>query len=203
MNDQAAAHHMSDVPASYALGALSQREARSFEEHLAEGCDTCGAELESFEGTVNALAFSATEAEPPARVRAELVARLNDPVSDQMEGSARKSESNRFGSILSSEGEWQEVQQGVLLKKLYVDQTTGIATSLVRMLPGISLPVHRHIGVEQFLVIEGDCNVAGQRLGPGDYHRAEKDSIHQTTYTVEGTLFLLIAPERYEVLEAR
>jgi anti-sigma factor ChrR (cupin superfamily) len=136
-------------------------------------------------------------------VRAELLARLNESVSDQMEESTHNDESNQFGSIFASEGEWQEVQEGVLLKKLYSDRLTGIATSLVRMLPGTSLPVHRHVGVEQFLVIEGDCNVAGQKLGPGDYHRAEAGSIHDTTYTVDGTLFLLIAPERYEVLDAR
>ena len=95
------------------------------------------------------------------------------------------------------------MQEGVLLKKLYVDQASGIATSLVRMQPGTALPVHQHLGVEQFLVIEGDCNVAGKTLGPGDYHRAASGSIHETTYTVEGTLFLLVAPERYEVLDAR
>jgi anti-sigma factor ChrR (cupin superfamily) len=91
----------------------------------------------------------------------------------------------------------------VLLKNLHVDRATGIATSLVRMLPGASLPCHQHIGVEQVFVIEGDCSIAGQKLMPGDYHRAEAGSIHQSTYTVDGTLFLLIAPERYEVLDAR
>ena len=106
-------------------------------------------------------------------------------------------------SILASEGRWLEMREGVLLKKLHVDQATGIATSLVRMLPGTALPVHQHIGVEQFFVIEGDCNVAGQRLTSGDYHRAEAGSIHESTYTVDGTFFLLIAPERYEVLDAR
>jgi anti-sigma factor ChrR (cupin superfamily) len=71
------------------------------------------------------------------------------------------------------------------------------------MLPGTSLSVHKHIGIEQFFILEGDCNVAGQNLGPGDYHRAEKGSIHESTYTVNGTLFLLIAPQRYEVLGPR
>ncbi len=69
-------------------------------------------------------------------------------------------------SILASEGKWLELREGVLLKRLYADPATGIATSLVRMLPGTALPVHQHIGVEQFLVIEGDCTVAGQNLRP-------------------------------------
>jgi anti-sigma factor ChrR (cupin superfamily) len=203
MTDRAAAHEMTDVAALYALGALSQHEARFFEEHLAEGCDICRSELESFAQTVRALGFSAPDEQPPARVRAALLTRLTTWVSDRAEESARTVESRQFVSVLASEGEWRELQKGVLLKKLYVDQGTGIATSLVRMQPGTALPVHQHIGVEQFLVIEGDCNVAGQKLGPGDYHRADAGSIHDTTYTVDGTLFLLIAPERYEVLDAR
>ena len=202
MTDRLAAHEMTDVAALYALGALSQHEARSFEAHLAEGCDICQGELESFEQTVRAVAFSAAEAEPPARVRAELLATVSKSVPEQSVESASAG-LEQFVSILASEGKWRELGDGVLLKNLHVDQATGIATSLVRMLPGRALPCHKHIGVEQVFVLEGDCSIAGQKLAPGDYHRAEAGSIHETTYTVEGTLFLLIAPERYEVLEAR
>ena len=203
MTDGLTAHEMTDAVALYALGALSQHEARSFEAHLAEGCDICQAELESFEQTVRAVAFSAAEAEPPARVRAELLSTVSKSVPEQTIESVAARGLGRFVSILASEGKWTELREGVLLKNLHVDQATGIATSLVRMLPGTALPCHQHIGVEQVFVIEGDCNVAGQKLTPGDYHRAEAGSIHESTYTVDGTLFLLIAPERYEVLDAR
>jgi anti-sigma factor ChrR (cupin superfamily) len=194
---------MKELAALHALSALSQFEARAFEQHIADGCDVCVAELESFEQTVNALAFSAPAAEPSSTVRDELIARLRTPDSVRMGNASRPIAANPFVSILALEGEWRDIQEGVLLKRLYVDQKTGVATSLVRMLPGTALPVHQHLGVEQFFVIEGDCNVAGQRLGPGDYHRAEAGSTHETTYTTGGTLFLLIAPERYAVLEAR
>jgi anti-sigma factor ChrR (cupin superfamily) len=201
MSDRPAPHEASDVAVLYALGALSQHEARSFENHLAEGCEPCRAELESFELTVGALGYTAPDETPPERVRAALLTKLagTEPpvVSSETKGQ------NRLVSILASEGKWRELLEGVFLKKLHVDPTTGIATSLVRMSPGTALPVHQHIGVEQFYVIEGDCNVAGQRLTSGDYHRAETGSIHETTSTVGGTLLLLIAPERYEVLDAR
>jgi anti-sigma factor ChrR (cupin superfamily) len=203
MTDRLAAHEMTDVAALYALGALSQHEARSFEAHLAEGCDICQAELESFEQTVRAVAFSAAEAEPSPRVRAELLAAVSKSVPEQSVKPAPAGGLEQFVSILASEGKWRELGEGVLLKNLHVDRATGIATSLVRMLPGAALPCHQHIGVEQVFVIEGDCSIAGQKLMPGDYHRAEAGSIHQSTSTVDGTLFLLIAPERYEVLDAR
>lgn len=195
-------HDMTDIAVFYSLGALSQQEARSFEEHLDDGCDACRAELESFEFTVRELAFSAPEEQPPDRLRAALLTRVSDSAPHQP-GEPTQTDAGPFVSILASEGRWQELREGVLLKKLHVDAATGIATSLVRMLPGTALPVHQHLGVEQFFVLEGDCSVAGQQLTSGDYHRAEAGSIHETTFTVEGTLFLLIAPERYEVLDAR
>lgn len=203
MIDGVAADEMTDLAALYALGALSQHEARSFEQHMAEGCADCTAELESFSQTVTALAFSAQDEQPPARVRSELLTSLSKSGFMQPGADLKVADAKEILSVLASEGEWCEVQDGVLLKSLYIDQATGLATSLVRMRAGTALPIHQHLGVEQFLIIEGDCYVAGQRLGAGDYHRAEAGTIHETTYTVDGTLFLLIAPERYEVLEAR
>lgn len=203
MTERAATHEMADVAALYALGALSQHEARSFEEHLEEGCAECRAELESFAGTVRALGFSAPSEHPPARVRAELLARVDKSRGAKTEATMRTSDAKQIESVLASDGEWHELQNGVSLKRLYMDKTTGIATSLVRMQAGTALPIHQHLGVEQFFVIEGDCYVAGQQLGAGDYHRAEAGTIHETTYTVDGTLLLLIAPERYETLDAR
>lgn len=197
MSDRDLAHDITDVVALYALGALSQHEARAFEEHLAEGCDVCEAELPSFEQTASAIGFSVSEVKPSAEVRDRLMMRLNN-----LEKPTRLDHSSEFISILAAEGEWQELQAGIMMKQLYVDHASGLATSLVKMPPGTALPAHAHAGVEQLFIIEGDCNVRGQRLGPGDYHRAEAGSIHETTYTVEGTTFLLVAPEEYDVLNA-
>lgn len=203
MTDQVAEHQMTELAALHALGALSHHEARAFEEHLAEGCEVCSDEFASFDRTVGELALSVPEAEPSDEVRARLIARLSEAPSSRALNAVSGISSDQFLSIQAADGQWQEVQDGILLKTLYVDRASGITTSLVRMTAGTALPAHQHLGVEQFYVIEGDCNVAGQRLGPGDYHRAATGSTHDSTYTVEGTLFLLIAPEHYEVIEAR
>src|SRR2546421_12859 len=60
--------------ALHALGALDEREARDFEEHVAAGCDLCAAELREFRGVAADLALAATPTTPPARVRARLLA---------------------------------------------------------------------------------------------------------------------------------
>ena len=202
MNHRAANNKTRETAASYALGALGLEETRVFEEHLAGGCRVCRSELDAFAATVSALAFSAAEQQPPRETRLKLLERLN--------GGRRREQADstvalpaQFVSIRGEEGEWRELQKGVLMKRLFVDHSIGLATSLVKMLPGTALPRHRHNGVEQFYVIEGDCHVHGETLGPGDYHRADAGSIHNTTYTLQGTMFLLVAPATYEVLEAR
>ena len=61
----------------YALGALTQHEARAFEEHLAEGCPTCREELEGFEAVVGLLGASTPAAEPSEHVRENLLGSLS------------------------------------------------------------------------------------------------------------------------------
>ncbi|MEK7832574.1 MAG: cupin domain-containing protein, partial [Acidobacteriota bacterium] len=104
-------------------------------------------------------------------------------------------------SLYANEGEWLEIGPGLTAKTLFVDQTLGTVTSLVKMAPGGALPPHRHKGDEQFYVLEGDCNVHGTLLGPGDFHRAAPGSVHESTFTVGGTTFLLVAPADYEILQ--
>jgi anti-sigma factor ChrR (cupin superfamily) len=204
MRHSVAPDDMIELAASYSLGALSQQEARAFEDHLREGCQACRDELASFETILTGFAFADEGREPSLKVRDELLARLKAEASgSSSDERGPMPEEQNFVSIRASEGKWRQVQDGVFMKQLFVDEVSGIATSLVRMQPGTFLPVHLHNGVEQLYVIEGDCNVRGEFLGPGDYHRAAAGSIHERTYTVEGTMFLLVAPKSYEVLEAQ
>lgn len=202
MKHRVATDELRELVAAYALGALEPGEARELESHLAEGCHICMAELDGFGGTASALGLSAAEQQPPPGARGKLLSMLNG--NHKLEDAdAAMTSLPRFLSIHSNEGEWLDVGDGVRIKRLYMDNASGLATSLVKMPPGASLPKHRHRGLEQFYILEGDCYVHGERLGPGDYHRAETGSVHESTYTIDGTTFLLVAPEGYEVLEAR
>lgn len=172
----------------YAIGAMNENEALAYREHLVE-CETCRRESSSFEDVTSALAYS-VEMEPSS---SDLKSRLLEHI-----GEATLIDSSPFVSIRANEGEWKNVWNGVKMKLLHVDDSSGLATSIVRMMPGTRLPQHRHEGVEQFYILEGDCTVDGERLGPGDYHRAEAGSIHSSTSTEHGTMFLLVAPLKYD-----
>lgn len=62
--------------ALYALDALSQSEARAFEDHVRQGCPVCESELRSFEFVTGAIGLAAPSANPPDFLRDLLTARV-------------------------------------------------------------------------------------------------------------------------------
>ena len=201
MNNSEAHIELIEIAALYALGALSHDEARSFEEHLKEGCDICAGEVQSFGEVVAALSYGVQEESPAPEVKERLQLRLNEKERAKGHEPANIFVSSQFLSVRADEGGWQEVEEGIHVKRLFIDNKTGMITALVKMAPGTHLPKHRHREIEQLYILEGDCHVHGEDLGPGDYHCAAPGSVHDTTYTIGGTLLLLVAPERYEVLQ--
>jgi quercetin dioxygenase-like cupin family protein len=200
---------MQEMAALYALGALTQHEAHAVEDRLAEGHDGMAEEVAAFELVAADLALAVSEQTPPPELRQNLLARIaQQPSSPAREireeihlPIATSRQLSEIFSLHADDGDWHAIGPGMLTKTLFVDQSRATVTSLVRMLPGTALPPHRHLGDEQIYVLEGDCYVQGARLGPGDFHHAAPGTVHESTYTVDGTTFLLIAPADYEILQ--
>jgi anti-sigma-K factor RskA len=76
MRHSAATDETREQAALYALGALSQHEARSFEVHIREGCPVCEADLRGFDNVVGALGLGPPQTSPPTYLRDLLVARI-------------------------------------------------------------------------------------------------------------------------------
>lgn len=85
MKHQAINEEHQALAALYALDALSQREAASFEGHLREGCSVCLAELEGFETVTASLASDGIEASPGPYLRDVLTARIEREAQDPPE----------------------------------------------------------------------------------------------------------------------
>jgi anti-sigma factor ChrR (cupin superfamily) len=227
--------------ALYALGALSQHEARAFEEHLSEGCSSCAADLRDFERIVEGLAFGAPPAAPPTGAREKLLARVSAGAKENSPGGSEESprgevkdglcsdaggESPRlrveqsslddshaaappqtpgapdFLIVRSGDGEWMRTPDaGVFVKVLFIDKDRDTVTTLVRMEPGASIPRHRHRGVEQCLVLEGDVRSGGHAMTAGDFNCSLSGSVHDQLTTDGGALLFLVSPETYELLE--
>src|SRR5947209_13649994 len=215
--------------ALHALGALDEREARDFEEHVAAGCEVCAAELREFRGVAADLALAATPARPPARVRSRLLALASEEGRDgrgqaeeiwqpartgagvvregENEGAFDAQRANApsgFLIVRAGEGEWRQTEdRGVSYKLLFVDRERATVTTLLRMEPGACIPRHRHLGVEQCLVLEGDVRSGPHRMTAGDFNCSLPGSIHDELTTDGGALLLLVSPERYETLDKR
>jgi anti-sigma factor ChrR (cupin superfamily) len=196
---------ITEPAAMYALGCLSQSEARAFERRLAEGWDGYAEESAVFDAVVTSLALSAPEQTPSADVRERLLARAAGEASQKGRYEVEKQPASlppQLRCVRLAEGKWDQAAEGVFVKTLFVDQNRGTVTSLVRLEPGARLPRHRHLGIEESVVIEGDCRVNGEVLMPGDYRCAMAGTTDGETTTKHGTTFLMIAPREVENLEA-
>ena len=196
---------LSERAALYALGALNQHEARAFEVHIEEGCSVCEAELRPFESVVATIGFAAPEAEPPRSARDKLLARLAESDGDDGQAIFPKElppqvDLSKFLIVRSDEGEWKKASEGILIKQLFADENRGTVTSLYKLSPGTYIPTHRHLGVEECYILEGDFHTSAGVLGPGDYTCAMKDSIHPKLYSQNGALLLIVAHKGYEFL---
>ena len=196
--------------ALYALGALEGDEAREFEEHLAAGCAACAAEVRELDAVAGDLGLAAFEAEPPAGVRARLLALVSEggggSGSNEVRGDgpslAEKGARDvppGFLVLRAGEGRWRPTDDaGVAFKLLFADRERGTITTLVRMEPGSRIRSHRHLGVEQCLVLEGDVRSGEVAMTAGDFNCSMPGSIHEELVSDHGALLLLVSPEHYE-----
>ena len=121
--------------ALYALGALSQQEARVVEHHLAEDCEVCASELRQFESVVEVLGFTVLPAMPPEGVREKLIsglAKKTQSVSPSLSASLKTT------ACEQTRGEWTRLRPACL-KNTSSDEGRGTVTTLIRMMPGIKL----------------------------------------------------------------
>ncbi len=202
MNHSLAEEELEERASLYALGALSQTETRAFDEHLADGCESCETLLKGFESVVLKLSYDASEDRPSADLRDKLLAQIADEAALTASEPTIHYDDSSSLIVRSDQGDWQEMTTGVLFKQLFVDTTRKTVTSLLKLQPGASLPMHRHLGHEECYVIEGDVSANNETLTAGDYTCAVEGSIHHPLSTVNGALLLIVGPERFEVLRS-
>jgi anti-sigma factor ChrR (cupin superfamily) len=189
--------------ALYSLGALDAEEARAFEAHISEGCEACAAELREFAGVAASLRLAPTQAEPPARARERLLARVSGEAQDADASVAARPPKSASGFLVvrADEGRWVETEdEGVCYKLLFADRELGTYTTLLKLQPGASIPRHRHLGVEQCLVLEGDLSAGPIKMSAGDFNCSLPNSVHDEIATEGGALLLIVSPEKYEVV---
>ena len=74
-----------DAAGLYALGALAGADRDAFEAHLAT-CEECAAEVRSLGAVVRALPYAAPQVDPPAALRARVLAAAGAPDASSRAG---------------------------------------------------------------------------------------------------------------------
>lgn len=205
--------------ALHALDALPAAEAAAFEERLRRGQPRANAEYHSFRLVADRLVEAATPVAPPAGLKARLMASVagveSMPAQAPMTAQAPHPEAvqvwRRWTSppggdgvftLRSDETGWEKTDiDGIEVRNLFADRERKCVSMLVRMAPGTAYPTHRHAGVEECLVLEGDLRVPpGRHLHAGDYQRAAGDSLHGVQSTETGCLLFIISSTEDELV---
>lgn len=213
-------HDWSDCPrdeaALHAIGALDPEEATEFAAHLKE-CPVCLAESESLSRTAASLGALAPAMSPPPSLRerlvsaigrvetpvARLAARLSRGAAPAAEPGLSPAGSAEFAIVRGGEEGWQPTGVGgVTMRSLFVDEANDRITLLVRMEPGTDYPSHRHGGVEECYVLEGDLCGPDFEMQAGDYQRLAGGSVHGRQFTRGGCLLFIVSSLHDEMLGA-
>ncbi len=178
-----------DLAALYSLGALDAGDVWRFREHLLDGCVSCVEDLDSFEVVAGSLAYAGTTTSPSPILRD----RLFDAIAETGVADERPS--------LEAVGDWEPYKiPGISIRRLHVDEQAREAVLLVRAMPGVRYPRHRHAGVEEMFMLEGELRFGDTIYRPGDYVRSDSGSIHGSSETLGGCMFLLRASLDNELL---
>jgi quercetin dioxygenase-like cupin family protein len=176
---------LSERAALYALGSLSEAEARAFEAEIESADADTEAALQDFRAVVADLAYAAVPEPPPPSLRARVLERI---------GAESPAVFERDGSYFArgQRIDWLAGRgPGIEVKLLGIDVERGRRTVLIRMAPGTVYPAHRHVDLEEIYLLEGDYLIAGVLMHAGDYCRAGAGTVHHASRTLSGCTFIV------------
>jgi quercetin dioxygenase-like cupin family protein len=133
------------------------------------------------------LQDSLAEGLRPEELGVEQRERLRRRILEQ----AREQAPEGTRTLRADESAWIQIAPFVEIRELRRDEASGTHASLMRMRPGGVIPAHRHAREEEFIVLEGECQIGTHKLVAGDVHIAAAGSWHEPVTTRSGVLVLL------------
>src|SRR5688572_6322860 len=169
--------------AVYALRALPPEEAPVIEAHI-ETCEACKSELDRVRPIVDYFVAWPTDVLRPA---ASLQERLARRIADETGGELVLPTTRHH-----SEPDWEEVAPGISCKLLSTDAERNRVSMLVRLAPGADYPPHRHAGVEELHLLDGELWIDENKLYPGDYNHAKPGTGDSRVWSETGCTCVLV-----------
>ncbi len=172
-----------DLVFLYALQALPSSEIPVAEAHIS-ACAECRQEMKTLRPVIESFISWPTDVLRPS---ASLWGLLAQRVAEET-----GKEPVLPPSQLPAKPEWEEVAPGISCKLLATDTEKNYVSMLVRLAPGTDYPRHRHAGVEELHLLHGELMIGDKKLYPGDYNRAEPDSVDHRVWTETGCTCVLL-----------
>jgi anti-sigma factor ChrR (cupin superfamily) len=173
----------------YALRALNSEDEAAMRAHLGL-CAVCQQELAKLSPIIDAFAGWPTDVLRPSP-SSSLWDEVTQRVSSDMGSAPIPRSKNEY-----SEPDWEEVAAGIWCKLLATDKKQRRTSMLVRLAPGTDYPPHRHAGVEELHLLEGELWIEDHKLYPGDYNRAEPGTGDKRVWSETGcTCVLITSPD--------
>jgi anti-sigma factor ChrR (cupin superfamily) len=172
-----------DLVFMYALHALPPDETAAVEQRIV-ACAECRHELETLRPIVDSLPLSPVDMLGPSTS-------VWDRLAMRVAGKA--SETPPVGSQERwTEPDWQEAAPGISVKLLATDTARKRVSMLVRLAPGTDYPPHRHAGLEELHLLDGELMIDDRKLYPGDYNRADTGSMDRRVWSETGCTCVLV-----------
>ncbi|MGD2141630.1 MAG: cupin domain-containing protein [Burkholderiales bacterium] len=96
---------------------------------------------------------------------------------------------SRFVDVASMP--WQKSRfEGIETKTLLVDKSSGLLTMLMKMAPGVKLPDHEHVEIEQSWIFEGSLDCGEGSCTAGNFVWRPAGSRHDAWAGPEGVVLL-------------
>jgi anti-sigma factor ChrR (cupin superfamily) len=172
---------------AYAIRGLASSDVPEVEAHISS-CPKCRRELETLRPIIDAFVFWPRDVLRPA---ASLQERLAHRISIETGRPPLSPVTPQW-----SEPEWEEVAPGISCKLLAADTERHRVSMLVRLAPGADYPPHRHAGVEELHLLDGELWIDERKLYPGDYNRGEPGSSDQRVWSETGCTCVLMTSTR-------
>jgi len=182
-SDQHDREHL-DLVFLYALQSLPSSELPVVEAHISV-CAECRREMETLRPIIGSFVSWPTDVLRPS---ASLWGRLAQRIAEET-----GKEPVLPSSQLLAKPEWEEAAPGISVKLLATDTEKNRVSMLVRLAPGTDYPPHRHAGVEELHLLHGELMIDDKKLYPGDYIRAEADSVDHRVWSETGCTCVLLA----------
>jgi ChrR Cupin-like domain len=189
MNSRSGQHdreHL-DLAFLYVLQALPSSEIPAVEAQIAS-CADCRQQIETLRPIIGSFVSWPTDVlRPPVSLWGRLAQRIAEetgkpPVSPPLQ--------------LAAKPEWEELAPGISCKLLATDTEKNRVSMLLRLAPGTDYPSHRHAGVEELHLLYGELMIDDKKIYPGDYIRAEADSVDHHVWSETGCTCVLLTSNK-------